>query len=152
MNTAPLALVEVKPRRKRAYWYTFEPSEQFRKPWWGAESVVSESDRWLSIQRGGAEMARCKFVLDERPQSHPVLGEMPNGQLDILALEVAKSARRCGIGRETLRAIREMYPYVRLTALNDDAGSRGFWDSVGWVRHESPNPLLRSERVTYSES
>ncbi len=100
---------------------------------------------WLSIQRDGVEVARCKFVLNERPQSHPVLGEMPNGQLDILALEVAISVRQCGIGRETLRAIREIYPFVRLTALNDDAGSRGFWDTMGWVRHESSNPLFRSE-------
>lgn len=76
---------------------------------------------------------------------------MPRGQLDILALEVAVSARGQGIGRDVLRAIRDLFPLPRLTALNDNAESRGFWDTLGWVRHEHPNPLLRSERVTYSE-
>ena len=75
---------------------------------------------------------------------------MPYGQLDILAFDVAAEEQRRGIGRRALLAIREMHPLPRLTALNDDAVSRGFWDRVGWVRHESKRGFF-SERVTYSE-
>ncbi|NYF15996.1 ribosomal protein S18 acetylase RimI-like enzyme [Microbacterium sp. AK009] len=151
MRSIPLSLSEIHPLKKRKYWHVFEPSSEFVAPWWGPEDSIADDDHWLSGQLAGAEVARCKFVLDISPQSHPVLGEMPRGQLDILALEVAVSARGQGIGRDVLRAIRDLFPLPRLTALNDNAESRGFWDSLGWVRHEHPNPLLRSERVTYSE-
>lgn len=152
MDAAQLSLVEVRPRRKRVYWYVFEPSDQFVKPWWGRESSVNESDHWIAVHRAGVEVARCKFTLNECPTSNPVLGSMPHGQLDILAFEVAVSAQRRGIGRGALSALRAMYPLPRLTALNDNDRSRGFWDSVGWVRHESPYESLRAERVTYSEN
>lgn len=152
MDAAQLSLVEVRPRKERVYWYTFEPSDEFVKPWWRRESSIRESEHWISVQRAGIEVARCKFTLDERPTSNPVLGVMPHGQLDILALEVAVSSQRCGVGRGVLCALRAMYPLPRLTALNDNEGSRGFWDSVGWSRHESPHEWLRSERVTYSKS
>lgn len=145
-----LVLVELKPRKKRIYWYVFEPSHRFVKPWWRREQIINGNEHWLSIERGGTEVARCKFILHDGPRSHPSLGSMPHGQLDILALEVATEEQRHGIGREALLAIREMYPLPRLTALNDDAGSRGFWDRVGWARHESKWGFF-SERVTYSE-
>ncbi len=78
---------------------------------------------------------------------------MPHGQLDILAFEVAVSARLQGVGRTAIHAIREMYPEPRLTALNDDATSRQFWDRIGWIRHQPPHPLFANvERVTYSET
>lgn len=151
MSAVPLYLTEVHPLKKRTYWHVFEPSREFVMPWWKPEGSICDSEHWLSGQLAGAEVARCKFVLHPSPQSNSVLGEMPHGQLDILALEVAVSARGHGVGREALRAIRDLYPLPRLTALNDNAQSRGFWDNVGWIRHEHPNPLLRSERVTYSE-
>jgi len=151
MSAVPLSLTEVHPRKKRKYWHVFEPSSEFVMPWWKPEGSVCDSEHWLTGQLAGAEVARCKFVLDTSPQSDPVLGEMPHGQLDILALEVAMSARGHGVGRDVLRAIGDLFPLPRLTALNDNAESRGFWDSVGWIRHEHPNPLFRSERVTYSE-
>ncbi|WP_129588099.1 hypothetical protein [Rathayibacter oskolensis] len=113
--------------------------------------VGGDFDHWMSVQSGGIEVARCKFVLDARPTSNRLLGTLPHGQLDILAVEVAVSARGRGVGRGVLTAINELYPLPRLTALNDDERSRGFWDAVGWVRHEPPHPLLRSERVTYSQ-
>jgi ribosomal protein S18 acetylase RimI-like enzyme len=152
MHAAPTTLVEVLPRKKRTYWYTFEPSGHFVKPWWGRESSPSDLAHWLSVQQDGAEVARCKLVLYPGPELNSFLGDMPEGQLDILALEVAVPARGRGIGRETLRLIRAQYPLPRLTALNDDEHSRGFWDRVGWIRHESPHPLMRSERVTYTET
>ncbi|WP_248146299.1 hypothetical protein [Microbacterium aoyamense] len=151
MSADQLSLTEVHPRKKRRYWHLFEPSSEFVKPWWRPEESVSESEHWLSGQLRGTEVARCKFVLDVSPQSHPLLGKMPHGQLDILALEVAVSARGHGVGRDVLRTIRDLFPLPRLTALNDNAESRGFWDSAGWIRHEHPNLLFRSERVTYSE-
>lgn len=152
MDAVAVSLVEVFPRKKRTYWYTFEPSDHFVKPWWGRESSPSEAEHWLSIQQSEVEVARSKFVLYPDARTHPLLGDMPHGQLDILAFEVAVPMRGQGVGREALRAIRLRYPLPRLTALNDDARSRGFWDRVGWIRHESANPFLRCERVTYSEA
>lgn len=150
MVFAAVSLVEVSARKKRTLWHPqFEPSDQFVKPWWGPESTVYASDRWVSGWRDGVEVARCKFVLNEEPCSHRSLGDMPHGQLDILALEVAVSARGQGVGRAVLHGLRELHPRPRLTALNDDAQSRGFWDAVGWVRHESR--FTGVERVTYSE-
>jgi hypothetical protein len=151
MNTSEALLVEVFPMKKRTYSYTFQPSDRFVKAWWGREPFVSEVDHWVSIQRAGDEVARCKFCLFPGPRSNPLLGEMLDGQLDIVALEVAVPERGRGLGRETLRLIRSKHPAPRLTALNDDEHSRGFWDRLGWVRHESPHPFMRSERVTYSE-
>lgn len=150
MDVVPLSIVELKPRKKRTYWYVFEPSDRFVKPWWRREESIYGNEHWLSFECGGVEVARCKFILDEEPRSHPNLGDMPHGQLDILALEVVAEEQRRGIGRRALLAIQEMHPLPRLTALNDDAVSRGFWDRVGWVRHESKRGFF-SERVTYSE-
>ncbi len=82
----------------------------------------------------------------------PVLGDLPHGQLDILAFEVAVPLRGKGIGRATVQAIRDRHPLPRLTALNDGVESRKFWDGIGWIRHEPPRATLKSvERVTYSE-
>jgi hypothetical protein len=148
MDVDPLSVVELKPRKKRTYSYVFEPSDRFVKPWWGREASLDGREHWLSFKRGGVEVARCKFML-YAPCSHPNLGDMPDGQLDILALEVAVGEQRRGIGRGVLLAIRDMHPLLRLTALNDDAASRGFWDRVGWVRHEPKWGF--TERVTYSE-
>lgn len=149
MNVDGLSIVELQPRKKRVYSYVFEPSDRFHKPWWRPEQSINGNEHWLSFEQGGVEVARCKFTLDEEPRSHPTLGNMPHGQLDILAFEVAKEEQRRGLGRLALHAIREMHPLPRLTALNDDAASRGFWDRMGWVRHESM--WFSSERVTYSE-
>jgi hypothetical protein len=146
-RTSPLLVVELKPRKKRIYWHVFEPSDRFLKPWWRPEESIDGNEHWLSFGCGGIEVARCKFTLDEEPCSNRVLGDMPQGQLDILAFEVATGERRRGIGRRALLDIREMYPLPRLTALNDDAVSRGFWGRVGWVRHESKSGFF-SERVT----
>jgi GNAT superfamily N-acetyltransferase len=150
MDVDLLSIIELKPKKKRIYWHVFEPSDRFLKPWWRREDSINGNEHWLSFERGGAEVARCKFILDEEPRSHPNLGNMPFGQLDILALEVAAGEQRRGIGRKVLLAIREMHPLPRLTALNDNALSRGFWDREGWVRHESKWGFT-SERVTYSE-
>lgn len=151
MDALHLSLVEVIPRKKRTYWYAFEESDQFVKPWWGRGSSPNISEHWLSVERDGLEVARCKFTLLPEATTHPLLGDVPHGQLDILALEVAISARDQGVGRAILQAIRSSYPLPKLTALNDDAESRGFWDSVGWIRHEPPRSFVLSERVTYSE-
>jgi GNAT superfamily N-acetyltransferase len=150
MDVAPLSIVELRPQKKRIYWYVFEPSGRFLQPWWGREGWIDGNEHWLSFECEGVEVARCKFILYEGPRSDPNLGDMPYGQLDILALEVAVDEQRHGIGRRALLAIRDMHPLPRLTALNDDAASRGFWDRVGWKRHES-RPEFFSERVTYSE-
>jgi GNAT superfamily N-acetyltransferase len=150
MDVDPLSILELKPRKKRIYWYVFEPSDRFRKPWWQHEESIYGNEHWLSFERGGVEVARCKFILYEEPRSHSDLGDMPYGQLDILAFEVATEEQGRGIARRALLAIREMYPLPRLTALNDDAVSRGFWDRVGWVRYE-PQRGFFAERVTYSE-
>lgn len=150
MDSDQLQVIDLVPRKKRVYWYVFEPSDRFSKPWWKREESVYGNEHWLSFERGGVEVARCKFVLYEGPRSHPKLGDMPHGQLDILALEVAAEERGQGIGRRVLVTIGEMHSLARLTALNDDAASRGFWDRVGWVRHE-PRQGFFTERVTYSE-
>lgn len=151
MTLIPLSFVERRPVKKRTRWHVFEPSDQFVEPWWESQYSVHDFEHWISAYRESHEVARCKFVFDVRPQSHPLLGEMPHGQLDILALEVAVRDRGRGTGREVVRTIRRMYPLPLLTALNDTDESRGFWDSMGWARREHPHPLFRSERVTYSE-
>ena len=151
MNPSLLSVLEIQPTKMRSYFHTFDHSEQFTKPWWGRVSSPSGDEHWVSIRRGEVEVARCKFDLYKAARSHPLLGDMPHGQLDILALEVANTWRGQGIGREILRLIRVKYPLVRLTALNDDDHSRGFWESVGWIRYESSHEFLRSERATYSE-
>lgn len=155
MNGADnLQIVNRTPVRKRKYWSpTYESSSDFVKPWWRDkyESEPPVEDHWVSILLSDREIARCKYVLTGA-DTHPVLGDLPHGQLDILAFEVAVPMRLNGIGRRTVQAIREQNPLPRMTALNDDAESRKFWDGIGWIRHESPNALLRcGERVTYSE-
>ncbi|HWU31042.1 MAG TPA: GNAT family N-acetyltransferase [Microbacterium sp.] len=152
MDVEALTLVELRPRPKGRYWRVFAHSSEFPAPWWDEEHRVDDSDHWISARRDGVEVARCKFVLDARPLDDTPLGPMPHGQLDILAFEVAVSARRQGIGRATLQAIRKLYPAPRLTALNDDEVSRRFWDGIGWVRHQPTNPFSEDvERVAYSE-
>jgi ribosomal protein S18 acetylase RimI-like enzyme len=153
MDDAPLTVVELKPRRERGCWSVFVSSDRFVKPWWQCEDRINGDEHWLSFELRGIEVARCKLTLDVDSCSHPQFGDMPDGQLDILALEVAVQEQRRGIGRRVLLAIREMYPLPRLTALNDDSTSRGFWDRVGWVRHESRLRFLAEgvERVNYSE-
>ncbi|WP_156786389.1 hypothetical protein [Microterricola viridarii] len=152
MVSESLTLVEVFPREEGEQWRVFAPSSEFPAPWWEQELWVNRGEHWLSIQRDGIEVVRCKFHLTGGQLSRKMLGSMPTGQLDILAFEVALSARRQGVGRAALRAIRDMYPEPRLTALNDDATSRRFWDGVGWVRHQPTSPVLAGvERVTYSE-
>lgn len=150
MDLSSLSLVDVSAQKRRTLWHLdFEPSEQFVMPWWGPQHAIQPEEHWLAACLNGQQVARCKFMLWPGPRSHPMLGPMPYGQLDILAFEVAVSARGQGVGRAVLRAIREMHPLPRLTALNDNAESRKFWDAVGWVRHEARFPGV--ERVTYSE-
>ncbi|WP_136043311.1 MULTISPECIES: hypothetical protein [unclassified Microbacterium] len=97
-------------------------------------------------------MARCKLQLREQGNTLPGFDDQPNGQVDILALEVAVSVRRQGVGQLLLLAIGAEFPGTRLTALNDDATLRKFWDGIGWIRHQPSNPLFAGvERVTYSE-
>lgn len=152
MDTDPLQLVEIAPWPDGEYWHAFAPSQEFPAPWWEPEGRVDSIEHWLSIRRRGIEVVRCKFTLEECPITHRLLGSMPHGQLDILAFEVASSVRRQGIGRAALLAIRERYPGPTLTALNNDATSRRFWDGIGWVRHQPTNPFFAGvERVTYSE-
>lgn len=151
MNAGSLTLVEVRPRVRGRFWRVFAPSEEFLAPWWDEELRVDDVDHWFSVRRDGVEVARCKFILEPGPLDRKPLGPMPHGQLDILALEVAVSARRQGIGLATVQAIRAMYPLPRMTALNDDATSRRFWDGIGWVRHELDPFFAGVERVTYSE-
>lgn len=146
-----LSLVEVlrKPRGNR---YAFDRSVEFPASWWYAGYPESSTSHCVSAWRGGVEVARCKFVLSEVAIYGNAYGPMPDGQLDILALEVALSARKGGVGRAFLLALREMYPTPAFTTLNDNDESRRFWDAVGWRRHESSSPLAsRSERANYSE-
>lgn len=151
MDHEELTIVDVPPIKKRIYWYPgFEPSDQFVAPWWIRQQDCESYERWVSISRAGVEVARVKFDLHEDAQEHPLFGSLTHGYLDILVLEVALSARGRGIGRAVLDAIKSRYPMVRLTTLNDGDDSRGFWDKVGWTRHENANPLRRSPRVTYS--
>lgn len=149
--TDTLSMVEVAPRKARTLWHTFDASKEFTRPWWKASSDEPGTCHWLSFRLDGIEVARCKFNLIEKPHPTPQLGNMPEGQLDILAFEVAASTRRRGIGRKALELIRRRYPMPRLTALNDDAESRKFWDGVGWIRQEPNEVFMRSDRVTYSE-
>lgn len=151
MEHEALEIIEVPPVKKRIYFYPgFAQSDQFVAPWWGRQQACEAYEHWISVTRAGVEVARAKFVLHEGPQDHPLLGSLTHGYLDILVLEVALSERGNGVGRAVLDAIARRYPLVRLTALNDGDGSRGFWDRVGWTRHEHPEPLMRSPRVTYS--
>ncbi|MCP1415446.1 hypothetical protein [Paenarthrobacter sp. A20] len=149
-----LQIVSRRPVRKGQYWSpTYEGSSDFVKSWWrenyGNEPPAEE--HWVSFLLRDREVARCKYVVTGA-DTHPVLGDLPHGQLDILAFEVAVPMRRKGIGRMALQAIRHQNPLPRMTALNDDAESRKFWDGIGWIRHESPHAVLRGgERVTYSE-
>lgn len=150
-----LQIVRKTPVRKERYWSpSYEESSDFVKSWWREtyESEPPVEEQWVSILLRDQEVARCKYVLTGA-NTHPGLGDLPHGQLDILAFEVAVSMRRKGIGRRAMQAIRDQNPLPRMTALNDDAESRKFWDGLGWIRHESPHAFLRrGERVTYSET
>lgn len=152
MRSHGLSIAEVVPRKARTRWHTFGPSDQFRSPWWEPTRENPPTAHWLLFQLDEVEAARCKFDLIATPRSTPTLGNMPEGQLDILAFEVASSMRRRGVGRAALHLIRACYPGPRLTALNDNTGSQRFWDGMGWIRHEPTHPFLQGgERVTYSE-
>jgi hypothetical protein len=149
-----LQIVKRTPVGKRKYWYpTYESSSDFMMPWWreayGCEPPAA--DHWVSILLCHREVARCKYVMTGA-RVDPVLGDLPHGQLDILAFEVAVPMRRKGVGRRAVQAIRDQNPLPRMTALNDGAESRQFWDGIGWIRHEPAHAILRGgERVTYSE-
>ena len=94
---------------------------------------VDRRKRALSFECEGVEVARCKFILYEGPRSDPNLGDMPYGQLDILALEVAVDEQRHGIGRRALLAIRDMHPLPRLMMQRRE-GSGTEWDGYGTSR------------------
>jgi ribosomal protein S18 acetylase RimI-like enzyme len=149
-----LQIVSRMPVRKRRYWYSaYEDSSDFEMPWWRDKYVSEPSteDHWVSIVLREREVARCKYVMTG-PRADTVLGDLPHGQLDILAFEVAVSMRRKGIGRAAVQAIQNQNPLPRLTALNDGVESRKFWDGIGWIRHEPAHAIFRGvERVTYSE-
>lgn len=152
MTNHRLELIEVETLRKRVYSYPGYPrSDRFEKTAWWNDRVLGDdsSARWVSVLRDGEEVARCRFDLLDGPRTFGWLGPLSNGQLDVLLLEVAQVARRQGIGRATLNAIKELYPLRKMTALNDDATSRAFWDGIGWTRHEPRLP--GGERATYSE-
>lgn len=151
MDPQELTLTDVPLRTGGSGAYAFARSRQFPAPWWYMRYTEGPSSHCVSGWLGGVEVVRCKFSLyDESPYEN-AYGPMPDGQLDILALEVALSARRTGVGRAFLLALRERYPAPAFTALNDDAESRKFWDGVGWKRHESRLFPEISERVNYSE-
>jgi len=149
-----LQIVSRTPVRKRRYWSpTYESSSDFEMPWWRDtyESEPPVEHHWVSIVLRDRDVARCKYVMTSA-RADPVLGDLPHGQLDILAFEVAVSMRRKGIGRAAVQAIRKQNPLPRLTALNDGVESRKFWDGIGWIRHEPAHAILKgTERVTYSE-
>ncbi|MBS1674376.1 MAG: hypothetical protein JSS74_10470 [Actinobacteria bacterium] len=152
MNAESLALVEVFPKRRGRSWRVFAQSDEFPAVWWDEELRIEDTDRWFSVQRDGVEVARCKITVDEKPRTHNAFGALPHGTLEIMAIEVAVSARRQGIGSATVGAIRAMCPLPRLIALNDNATSRPFWDGIGWIRHERKEPFFAGvERVMYSE-
>lgn len=140
-----LTLVQMVPVRKRVHTYVFDKHPDFVQPWWGREPEQPDTCRWVSIRRGHDEVARCKYVLRDDPDYGAIV--------DILAIEVAVPVRRQGIGRSTLDLIRAENPGRRLMALNDDATSRGFWETVGWIREEPPEYFRFPgvERVNYVE-
>lgn len=151
MTAVLLSLVEVHiPKgRKR---YAFERSAEFPAPWWYMSYSDDPQARCFSAWRDGVEVGRCKLHLFEPAEAWAGFDDQPNGQVDILALEVAVPARRQGVGRAVLLAIGAEYPGTRLTALNDDATSRKFWDGIGWTRHDSSILFgFAVERATYSE-
>ncbi len=59
---------------------------------------------------GDWEVARCKYVL-AGPRTERVFGELLHGQLGILALEVAGSMRRKGLGRASVQVIGIRIPF-----------------------------------------
>lgn len=151
MDADSLLLREVfiRPRGNR---YDFARSSEFPALWWHMGYDEIEEDHCVSGWRDGVEVVRCKFALYEQSPYESAYGPMPDGHLDILALEVAVSARRSGVGRAFLLALRGMYPAPSFTALNDDNESRKFWDAVGWRRHDSKDLMgFESERANYSE-
>ncbi|MDR2294697.1 MAG: hypothetical protein LBE05_05785 [Microbacterium sp.] len=146
MTTDALTLVELDPPKRGGN--AFTDSQEFVAVWWKGHN---EGIHWITVGMGDIEVARVKFTLGY-PDPHPLLGPMPEGQLDILGLEVARSMRRQGIGRDTIALVRSTYPGPRMTALNDDAESAKFWDGIGWHRFESAHEVFRrSDRVTYAE-
>lgn len=151
MDSHELTLTDVPLQGDEFGRYAFTRSREFPAQWWYMKYNVSSTSHCVSAWRDGVEVARCKFALYEHSEYESAYGPMPDGHLDILALEVALSARRTGVGRAFLLALRAMYPAPTLTALNDDAESRKFWDGVGWRRHEPKRFPGFSERVNYSE-
>lgn len=151
MDAASLSLKEVHMRPSGGQ-YAFARSSEFPAEWWHLGYGDSEEGHCVSAWRDGVEVARCKFALYADSPYESAYGPMPDGQLDILALEVAVSARRIGVGRAFLLALRDMYPAPAFTALNDDNESRKFWDAVGWRRYDSRDPMgFEAERANYSE-
>lgn len=151
MTAVLLSLVEV-PHPKDRRRYRFDRSSEFPASWWHMSYSHDPRAHCFSARREDVEVARCKLHHYGPADAWSGFDDQPNGQVDILALEVAVSARRQGAGRALLLAIGAEFPGARLTALNDDATSRKFWDGVGWVRHEPSIPGFGgSERVTYSE-
>jgi GNAT superfamily N-acetyltransferase len=151
--TAVLLSLEQVHRRKGGSRYAFDRSPEFPAPWWYMGYSGEPNARCYSARRDGIEVVRCKLRVLQPADAMRGFDDMPKGQVDILALEVAVSARRQGVGRAFLLAVGAEYPGTRLTALNDDATSRKFWDGVGWIREKPSNPMFAGvERVTYSEA
>lgn len=151
MTAVLLSLVEVRLQKGRKR-YPFARSAEFPAPWWHVSYSDDPQAHCFSAWCDGVEVGRCKLHLFGPADAWPGFNDRPNGQVDIAALEVALSARKQGVGRALLLAIGAEYPETRLTALNDDATSRKFWDGVGWTRHDSSKLFgFVVERATYSE-
>lgn len=122
----------------------FSPTSEFTSGWWDAEDALqgSPNERWISVTLRGSEVARVKLDLHPGPESPQWRGEVPEGQVEIAAFEVAATRRGEGIGKELVMEIRELYPQQFLTAWTMEAAPQGFWGAIGWKRDDYENPFL----------
>jgi GNAT superfamily N-acetyltransferase len=118
----------------RYSWISFEPNDEFDSGWWDGLREYFDGHRYFEARLEGVEVARLELI-EEVDFEHYNVSDL-DAALRIHLIEVAKSHRRRGIGREVVKRLTAMFPGRRLVALSE---ADDFWASLGWERHDHPD-------------
>lgn len=110
----------------------FDWSVDYENPHWWDGSPNGVVDPWfIQVWQSGAEVARVEF--DDPGGINPNYANVPplgGERLEIQYIEMARMARRHGIGTRVVRALEDRHRDRRLFAYSMNAD--GFWANLGW--------------------
>ncbi len=113
----------------------FRSSDQFDDRWWPGRQIGSiDRNRYISVWKGNAEVARAHLDITTRVSEDFGLPNRDERFVEFVFLEVARDQRCVGLGTEVVGLIAALYPRRAFAAFSE--GADGFWSSLGWARFE----------------